>query len=57
MEWWSIDLKIKENVCNKISNGIPEVLSFGFSITDYRLPTAVIYTRFRVLFKKMVDHT
>lgn len=31
VEWWSIGLKIKENVCSKISNGIREVLSFGFS--------------------------
>ena len=33
MENGSIVLKLEENVCKKTADGIPEVLSFGFSIT------------------------
>jgi len=33
MEYWSTGLLLVENMCKKIYDGIPEVLSFGFSIT------------------------
>jgi len=33
LENGSIVLKLEENVCKKTAYGIPEVLSFGFSIT------------------------
>jgi hypothetical protein len=33
LEYWRVGLKVTENVCKKISNGIPGVLSCGFSIT------------------------